>query len=201
MTMTHRNFRASYLACAGMALIATGLVTTIRTPAQAATGGAFIRLPASAALSDAQLARVRGGFDLTPKITVDFAYRQVTSVDGTVIAAVAIPQIQIALGRNHAPQVTSVSPTPTTTPPTTIPPPVPLPGSAPIVSHYGNTSVSTQFGANGISTVITNMANNVRIQHQVNVDIGLTGMPAMLASQAQAMVVTQALTNATQQTH
>lgn len=196
--MTHRYFHASSLACAGMALIGAGLVTTIGTPAHAATGESLIRLPASATLSDGQLAKVRGGFDLTPKITVDFAYQEITSVNGTVIATVAIPQIQIMVGQNQVPQATPVSPT-TTTP--TPPVPIDIPNTTPITAHYGNTSVSTQFGANGISTVITNMANNALIRHQTNVDIGLTGMPAMLASQAQATVITQALTTATQRTH
>lgn len=220
--MKHRSYRHGVLARSGVALIGAGLLIATGANARAASAGPFALLPTGAAMSDARLATVRGGFDISPKITVNFAYQQITSVNGTVIAAIAIPQIMISLGRNQAPQIIqtalpAISPAPaasgappTTTSsytvPTTSPSTTPVTGTpgigqilglSPSTSRYGNTSVSTQLGAAGFSTVITNMANNVLIQHHINVDIGLTGMPAILASQAHAMVITQAMTDAT----
>lgn len=211
--MTHRSSRNGAFTRASLMLIGAGLVVMTGSSARAATSGPFALLPASAALSDARLATVRGGFDIAPKVTVDFAYRQITSVNGTVIAAIAIPQIRIAFGQGGSPQITpqasqAASSMPTTSAPSTTTASTgsgaatstngQIPGTTPIISRYGNTSVSTRFGTGGISTVITNMANDVLIQHHVNVDIGLTGMHAMLASQANAMVISQAMANATQ---
>ena len=51
-----------------------------------------------AALGDAALAGIRGGFDVTPKLTIDFAYQQITSINGTVVATVLIPHVHLTLG-------------------------------------------------------------------------------------------------------
>lgn len=245
--MKHRSSRYGMIARTGVMLIGTGFMFAAGTQAHAESAGPFAILPASSGLTDARLATIRGGFDLTPQITVNFAYQQITSVNGTVIAAIAIPQIQISLGAHMAPQVSQASisapptltntglpsaagtasvtnPAPVTTttiptapvsslgtpttvspasngPATTTPVLSQLIGTAPVISRYGNTSVSTQLNTAGVSTVITNMANNVLIQNRMNVDIGMSGMPAALASQAQAMFVTQAMTDATQRFH
>jgi hypothetical protein len=185
--------------------------------ASAQAAGPFAALGAGVALSDARLASIRGGFDLTPQLTVDFAYRQVTTVNGTIIAAVAIPQIHLAFGSATAPLALPSIAT-TTTPsvgtagsappaPNTATPSVPTPLPAPTVtppanlvhsvSSFGGTNVATTFSPSGIATVIANTANNALIQNQIAVDIGTTGMSTLLTGQAHAMMISQAMTDAT----
>ena len=186
--------------------------------ASAQAAGPFAALGAGAALSDARLASIRGGFDLTPQLTVDFAYRQVTTVNGTVIAAVAIPQIHLAFGPAAAPlSLPSIATTTTpqvgttgsapTLPASNTAPSVSTPLPAPTVtspaalvhsvSSVGGTNVATTFSSSGIATIIANTANNALIQNQIAVDIGTTGMSTLLTGQAHAMMISQAMTDAT----
>ncbi|BAJ82256.1 hypothetical protein ACMV_29090 [Acidiphilium multivorum AIU301] len=215
MTMTDRSAISRILRSAALlgAFTAGGAAS-----AQAA--GPFAALGAGAALSDARLASIRGGFDLTPQLTVDFAYRQVTTVNGTVIAAVAIPQIHLAFGPATAalslpsiattttPSVGATGSAPPTPPaPNTATPSVPTPLPAPTmtspaalvhsVSNVGGTNVATTFSSSGIATIIANTANNALIQNQIAVDIGTTGMSTLLTGQAHAMMISQAMTDAT----
>lgn len=88
-----------------------------------------------AALSDTTMAGIRGGFDVTPQLTIDFAYRQITTINGTVVASVMIPNVHLSLGT----QGPSVSGTPTviaTTPAMPAPSPSAAgPGITTTVSH------------------------------------------------------------------
>ncbi|OYV81483.1 MAG: hypothetical protein B7Z64_10685, partial [Acidiphilium sp. 21-68-69] len=158
-----------------------------------------------AQLSDARLAGIRGGFDVTPLLTVDFAYQQVTSVNGTVIATIAVPQIQLTFGGASGPQLASVIAGAAPATPSALPqlPPAavtsPPPAGPPLlasVAQYGGASIATTLTSGGLATVIANTASNTLIRNQIAVDVGTTGMPALLSTQAHAMMISQAMTDA-----
>lgn len=194
------------------ALLGGGLLCTllagnpaIASAAAPALAGNFGALLSDAQLSDARLAGIRGGFDVTPQLTVDFAYQQVTSVNGTVIAAIAVPQIQLTFGGAGGPQPASViaNAAPATSSLTAQPRPVTVTTPSPAgpallagVAHYGGASVATSLTSGGLATVIANTASNTLIQNQIAVDVGTTGMPALLSTQAHAMMISQAMTDA-----
>lgn len=158
-----------------------------------------------AQLSDARLAGIRGGFDVTPRLTVDFAYQQVTSVNGTVIATIAVPQIQLSFGGASGPQLASGIAGAAPAIPSAMPqlPPAavtsPPPAGPPLlasVAQYGGASIATTLTSGGLATVIANTASNTLIRNQIAVDVGTTGMPALLSTQAHAMMISQAMTDA-----
>lgn len=197
-------------------LVAAGLsVLPGARPALAGSGFGMLPTP----LPDAALAGIRGGFDLTPQVTVDFAYHQIVTANGTMIASVAIPQVQVALGQTGpvvtgAPQVLAMTPLPpmagtapaaasgpglTAAPPAptaraaTVAPAVPAPTllAAGVLARNG---VGTVLTPQGLTTVIGNTHDNALIQNHTSIDIGLTGVPAMLTHTANAAMVVHDLT-------
>lgn len=92
----------------------------------------------NAALADATLASIRGGFDLTPHLTINFAYRQITTINGTVVASVMIPHVHLSMGSN-GPGIAGTPAVITTTPgQASISAPPSTPPTAPVtttVSH------------------------------------------------------------------
>lgn len=176
-----------------------------------------------ASLDDAALAGIRGGFNVTPQLTIDFAYRQITSINGTVVATVLIPHVHLTLGAQgpavgDTPTViataamaapVTAAPQPAHTAPLTMaaasPMPMPTPTQAPAsagavtltnLNQPGAglaTQAITQVKPAAITTLITNTQNNALIQQAGWANIDIAGLPDTVARYAGATMLNQNL--------
>jgi len=154
-----------------------------------ATGGNMTTRLASAALDDAKLSDIRGGYDIGSGVTVNFAFQQATYVDHSLTENVVIPTLTISPGQGTVStgglaQVAaggSIS-------------------SATVVANGGiqtQVSVSNSMlqalvnsgmasvigpsaGNGGTSTTLINGANNQLIQQMTTIDIGVSGLSKLM---------------------
>lgn len=61
-------------------------------PAERAATGAGTMV----ALNDTQLGNIRGGFDVSPNLTINFGFQQITSLDNKIISSIVVPNITIS---------------------------------------------------------------------------------------------------------
>ncbi len=82
------------------------------------------------ALNDSQLGRIRGGFDISPNLSINFGFQQTTSVNNQQVSQILIPDLTIGPANNGGGNQTGspstsiysvVSTTPTTTTTTSTP--------------------------------------------------------------------------------
>jgi hypothetical protein len=61
---------------------------------EAASSGAVV------ALNDSQLGRIRGGFDISPNLSINFGFQQTTSVNNRQVSQILIPDLTIGPSQN-----------------------------------------------------------------------------------------------------
>jgi len=167
-------------------------------------------------LSPQDLDGIRGGFNLTPELSVNFAFQQIATIDGIVVQSILVPMTTLT-SSSGTPQVivSAIVPTPastvntssdvnadvTTPTPTVTTPTTGSSNDAPAATvtttsnaginlttsaNDGMTVVSTNLGQNGLSNVVSNQANNAIVSIESTMNIGITGMSAWLTHQQTA---------------
>jgi hypothetical protein len=203
-TLNHLCFNTAFVA----ALMACPLACAAAPSADAAGGNMIGTLLRTATpLSTRELAAVRGGFDISPRLTINFAFQQIESSGNKVIQSIEVPMTTLTLGsHNIVPVVTTstdagipnvsggggthtqtatnntrttIPTTPTTNNVPAIPNNIKLTSSA----NGGATVVQSQLGSGGITNLISNTANNAIISQMTTMNIAISGMTSWLSQQ------------------
>jgi hypothetical protein len=173
---------------------------------------------AIAALDDSKLSDVRGGFDTTSGVTLNFAFQQATFVNHNLTENIVVPTLTIAPGQGGASGAgitgsgqggvgsllgLNVAGAPSTIQGTNI-------NSATVVANgmvqtqvsvsaaalqaLVNSGLATVIqpggaGNGGVASTITNTTNNALIQQMTTVDIGVNGLSKMLQQSVTSSVL------------
>ncbi|WP_227075902.1 hypothetical protein [Acidocella sp. KAb 2-4] len=131
-----------------------------------------------AELSPAQLAQLRGGFDISPGVSIDFSFQQIDSIAGTIVQSIIVPTVTLTSTSGPAPVVVSNGNGDTTIIP---------PGTANVTlgasGNQGLTNIVTTLGASGIANLVTNQANNTSVSVATTMSIGINGMSQWMTAQ------------------
>lgn len=174
-----------------------GDLAAARAATSAAKGPIGVRL-ASAALDDGRLSQIRGGFETSSGVVLNFAFQQATFINHSLAENIVVPTITVAPGAGTPvgsaavlgaviPSVGGLgtsAPNPGSTAilgngivQTQVSP------SAPIIQalvNSGMTSVVSTLGSGGLNNVVTNGANNQLVQQVTTLDIGVTGLTKLI---------------------
>jgi hypothetical protein len=177
------------------------VVAAVSRPAAShptASSPTVVRL-ASAALDDAKLSDIRGGYDTSSGVTVNFAFQQATYVNHNLAQNVVIPTLTISPGQGTVAAAGLQQ----------------LTGGAGMNSStvVANGTVQTQVGAansmvqvlvnsgmasaigssragnSGVTTTLANTANNQLIQQMNTIDIGVNGLSKLMQQSLPASVL------------
>lgn len=169
-----------------------------RVVAVAVSHPAVSRL-ASAALDDTKLSDIRGGYDTSSGVTVNFAFQQATYVNHNLAQNVVIPTLTVSPGQGTVAAAGLQQ----------------LTGGAGMSSStlVANGTVQTQVGAansmvqalvnsgmasaigssragnSGVTTTLANTANNQLIQQMNTIDIGVNGLSKLMQQSLPASVL------------
>jgi len=159
---------------------------------------------ASAALDDHRLSQVRGGFETSSGVVLNFAFQQATFVNHNLAQSIVVPTLTISPNQGTA-SVAGALPLGGALPPsvnvsslaglgvgTQSTPGVnavtilangtvqtQVSASAPVIQalvNSGMTSIVSTVGSGGLTSVISNTANNRLVQQVTTVNIGITGL-------------------------
>jgi hypothetical protein len=189
-----------------MERVARQMPVTRADPHAASSGEVRQRL-ASAALDDAKLSSVRGGLDVGSGVTLNFAFQQATFVNHNLTENLVVPALTISpgqagnvtagaaqsLGSNGVLSALGIAGGLSSTADTAI-------NSATVVTNNGvqtqvsvsnstlqalvNSGLATAVGGGagngGVSSVVTNSANNQLIQQMTTIDIGVSGLSKLI---------------------
>lgn len=158
------------------------------------TAGSIGMLPLMAsALSPRELDEVRGGFDVTPHLTINFAFQQIISNGSTVIQSIEVPTVTLT---RNAPSITPIiTPTNSLNPAGNNMPNNTLPAASTYAAsnsskitltstaNNGQSTVLSQLGNGGITNVISNTANNAMLSQVTTMNIAVTGLSSWLSGQ------------------
>jgi hypothetical protein len=162
-------------------------------PANTAIGE---RLAASA-LDDSQLGGIRGGLSTGSGVVVNFSFQEATYVNHNVVQSIIVPTITVSPGsttgvaaigsalapiENLARQFQTGSPT----------------LAIQSILNNGMTSVASNLGGGGVTSLVSNAANNQLIQQVITANIEITGL-AQTLHQNVASTVAHGLTAANSQ--
>jgi hypothetical protein len=160
---------------------------------------------ASIALDDHRLSEVRGGFETSSGVVLNFAFQQATFVNHSLAQNVVTPTLTISpsqgtssvagtlpvrsnvnlgslagLGVSGSPTTSMVN-TATILPNGTVQ--AQVSAAAPLIQalvNSGMTSIVSTAGSNGLTNVISNTASNQLIQQVTTVDVGITGLSKLI---------------------
>jgi hypothetical protein len=198
-----------------MAAIMTSPLVCAAAPLTDPAGANMISnlLRTASPLSTRELGTIRGGFDLSPRLTINFAFQQIESSGNRIIQSIEVPAVTLTTGTpNITPIVTSNVDAGTTevtgrggitipatggtnttgtqnaipnaeSPTTTI---VPADASKITLTSSANggaTIVQSQLEAGGITDVISNTANNALVSQMTTMNIAISGMQSWISSQ------------------
>ena len=189
---------------------AAGLITAMLS-APAAHAGPLLQgpdgtmmIPGAIQLTPTQLATIRGGFDFGPKFSIDFAFQQIDTVNGTVVQSIMVPNVTLTSPSDGTPSWAGASrwagssPSAGVTSPSagvpitvtnsdgttnTVTPPPGSPITLTNSANNGMTQVISTLGNGGISNVVSNEANNAMASVATTANIGITGMSQWLTRQ------------------
>lgn len=134
-----------------------------------------------------ELRYIRGGFELSPSLSISFAFKQIQAVNGIIVKSIMVPETNITptavpslSGSNTSPAVTvtdAAGSTQTVTPSSN--------GNITVSSttNNGQTTIGTQLGSNGLATVTENQANNASVSVASTINIAISGMSQFLTRQ------------------
>jgi hypothetical protein len=137
---------------------------------------------ANAVIATGELGTIRGGFDISPALSISFGFQQIDTVNGIVVQSILVPTTFLT-GAALPVTVSDAGGTTTYTPPA---------GSSVTfssISNGGQTVISTVLGA-GVQNLVTNQANNALIGLATTMTVGVTGMSQML-TQARSLSILQ----------
>jgi hypothetical protein len=162
---------------------------------------------ASIALDDQDLSQIRGGFEASSGVTLNFAFQQATFINNNLVQTVVVPSLTISPGQGGV-SVAGASPTGATPPSVNVGSLTGLGVSAqtrdavssaklltggtvqaqvspasPMIQalvNSGMTSLVTSLGNGGLTSVIGNAANNRVVQQMTTIDLGVTGLSGLV---------------------
>ncbi len=164
----------------------------------AASSPTAVRL-GSAALDDAKLSDIRGGYDTSSGVTVNFAFQQATYVNHNLAQNVVIPTLTVSPGQGTVAaaglqQLTGGAGMNSST----------IVASGTVQTQVGaaNSMVqalvnsgmasaigSSRAGNSGVTTTLANTANNQLIQQMNTIDIGINGLSKLMQQSIPASVL------------
>ena len=173
-----------------------GVAAAVSRPA--ASSPTVVRL-ASAALDDAKLSDIRGGFDTSSGVTVNFAFQQATYVNHDLAQSVVIPTLTISPGQGTVAaaglqQLTGGAGmnSSTVVASGTVQTQVGAANSmvqALVNSGMASAIGSSRAGNSGVTTTLANTANNQLIQQMNTIDIGVNGLSKLMQQSIPASVL------------
>ena len=163
---------------------------------------------ASVALDDQGLSQIRGGFETSSGVVLNFAFQQATFVNHNLVQSVVVPTLTITPGQGTA-SIAGASPVTGASPPNvnvsslnglgvsaqsqpanssiTILPngtvQTQVSTAAPVVQalvNSGMTSIVSTLGGSGVTSVISNTANNRVVQQMTTINIGVSGLSNLM---------------------
>ncbi|HEY3909913.1 MAG TPA: hypothetical protein VGM07_08490 [Stellaceae bacterium] len=172
---------------------------------------------ASAALDNHALSQIRGGFEASSGVVLNFAFQQATFVDHNLAQTVVVPTLTISPGAGGV-SVAGMSPMTGATAPNvnvssltglgvpaqsqsaisgakllangTVQTQVSV--AAPVIQalvNSGMTSIVSSLGNGGLTSIISNTANNRLVQQMTTIDIGVTGLSSLMQQSTAATVL------------
>ena len=178
-----------------------GVAAAVSRPAASRPGASsptVVRL-ASAALDDAKLSDIRGGFDTSSGVTVNFAFQQATYVNHDLAQSVVIPTLTISPGQGTVAaaglqQLTGGAGmnSSTVVASGTVQTQVGAANSmvqALVNSGMASAIGSSRAGNSGVTTTLANTANNQLIQQMNTIDIGVNGLSKLMQQSIPASVL------------
>ncbi len=186
-------------------------------PTELSTSQSVGQRLASAALDDQGLSQIRGGFETSSGVVLNFAFQQATFVNHSLVQNVVVPTLTISPGQGMT-SIAGASPVGGASPPNvnvtsltglgvsaqsqaafsgvTILPngtvQTQVSAAAPVVQalvNSGMTSIVSNLGSGGLTSVISNTANNRVVQQMTTINIGVTGLSGLLQQSIPATVL------------
>jgi hypothetical protein len=149
---------------------------------------------ASAALDDQRLSEVRGGFETSSGVVLNFAFQQATYINHQLVQSVVVPTLTVSPsslgGLSVASQAIPAMSGTTVMSNGTVQTQVST--SSPVIQalvNSGMTSVVSTVGNGGLTSVISNSANNRVVQQMTTLNIGVTGLSGLLQQSIPSMVL------------
>ena len=205
-----------------IALIAACPLASAAAPITGADGnGIGPLLLGPTQLSTRELSTIRGGFDLSPNMSISFAFSQVDSLGGTIIQSIMVPKT--TLTQNSSPVTVNITgggntnliqqsstgntemPIGNATVPLNITTPTQAGASSITVTstvNNGQTVVLSQLASSGITNVIQNQANNSQmISQMTTMNIDISGMSQWLSQQQASFTLSNEMLGSQRQFH
>jgi hypothetical protein len=163
---------------------------------------------ASAALGDQDLSQIRGGFEASSGVTLNFAFQQATYINNNLAQTVVVPTLTVSPSQGGI-SVAGASPTTGASPPSvnvssltdlgvsaqtqnsvgsakllangTVQ--AEVGAASPVVQalvNSGMTSIVSSLGNGGLTSVISNAANNRVVQQMTTIDLGVSGLSTLM---------------------
>jgi hypothetical protein len=162
------------------------------------------------ALNDTQLGNIRGGFDMSPNLSVDFGFQQTTSVNNHQVSQILVPDMTIGPWHNGAVNQTGSPSNPIYT---VVPGPTAqnsTPSGQPIVpavvTNNGGVGMSSKPSLTPTSVVMPSVAigggsgggfvSNVQSQVSVAQDQGITNIMTQLGGGGLTSIIQSSANNA-----
>lgn len=156
-------------------------------------------------LSDAELSRLRGGYELVPGVKAFFAFSQIIKVNGETVQSIVVPQVEISatnpmvnftINGGDGTKILSggvpvqMTPTGNNTQSALINA-SPLAGNISVITsaNNGNTQVASQFSNSAITSQVSNVSNNAAISTATIISLATQGLPAFIQAQRTASMV------------
>ena len=147
-----------------------------------------------ARVSSGELGAMRAGFALPNGMTIDFGFMSSTFVNG---GANPVQAFNVQGWASGGPGGTSFGGTTSTTNlgvTATVPLAAGGLGTPVSTAVNGNmTTIQSWIGNSGLSTIISNQANNQLIQHFQTIDVNISGLKAMVSQQVTQSILSRAL--------
>jgi hypothetical protein len=156
-------------------------------------------------IAPSELRNIRGGFDLSPSLSISFAFKQIESINGIVVQTIAVPETTVtnlssgtkmdssevpAVTKTTSPAVTTASvssPSVTVTNAAGATQTVNVPANSNInltaAANNGLTAINTQLSNSGLTNTTMNQANNTAVSVAATMDISISGLSQFLAQQ------------------
>jgi len=128
-------------------------------------------------LSAKELGTLRGGFDVSPGISINFAFEQISYAGANAIQSIIVPVTTLTQAMPNIPvSVTSNGVT-------TVTPASVLNTAVTSTINNGQTVISSQLNNSGITNLVANQANNAFISQVTTMNIAISGMSQWLSQQ------------------
>ena len=161
-----------------------------------------------------ELDAIRGGFDLSPKLSISFAFQQIDYQGTNIIQSIMVPLTTLTQTTHNAvATITSANgaanfmqpSAPSETSNNVFAQPnssgnatnsgttISVPASASNISvtstaNNGQSVIMSQLGSGGITNIITNQANNALLSQVTNMNIDISGLSQFLSQQRGSLV-------------